>query len=241
LNLDVELFLHVLGQDVTIFKCPDCTHGIDDSGIHTRADGFLAQVLQPPLFGDFLNGIGVLCGPSDIEDLVVVEGLAGHGLFCELGVDFVDVGDEGDAAVLKDTDALDGAPFFEMPHDGFLCLLSVSGLFYPANVEGAILPVEASDATHVVSVIGELVSSETVLGAVGQGRGRVWESVEVFAFPAVGTAAAREEETGVLDSGRVGAGETGVAFDVAACLGFYFAKKTGERREPYSDGERYFE
>ena len=48
--------------------------------------------------------------------------------------------------------------------------------------------------------------------------------MEVFAFPAVRTAAAGEEETAVFYTGGVGAGETCVAFDVATGLGFSFAE-----------------
>jgi hypothetical protein len=58
---------------------------------------------------------------------------------------------------------------------------------------------------------------------------RVGEGVEVLALPAVGTAAAGEEETAVFDAGDVGTGQAGVAFDVAAGLGFEFAGVEGLR------------
>ena len=49
--------------------------------------------------------------------------------------------------------------------------------------------------------------------------------MQVFAFPAVRTTAAREEETAVFYTGGVGASETCVAFDVATGLGFGFAER----------------
>ena len=122
--------------------------------------------------------------------------------------------------------ALDGTPFLKVSHDDLFRFLAVPCLLDSADVESAILPVEAADAAHVVPVVGKLVAGKTVLGAVRQGRGRIWDGVQVFTLPAVGTAAAREEETGVLDSGGIGAGEASVALDMAPSLGFYFAART---------------
>lgn len=47
--------------------------------------------------------------------------------------------------------------------------------------------------------------------------------MQVFAFPAVGAATPREEETAVFDPCGVGPGEPLVLFEVAAGLGFGFA------------------
>jgi hypothetical protein len=76
------------------------------SRIHTRPDGLLAHFLQPALFHHLLHGIGVLSCPSDVEYLVVVQGLTGHSLLCELGADLVQVGNEGGAPVLQNPDCV---------------------------------------------------------------------------------------------------------------------------------------
>ena len=74
-----------------------------------------------------------------------------------------------------------------------LCLRTSAGLLYPADVERAVLPLEAAHAAHVVSVVRELVSGKAVLRCIREGRGRIWKYVEVLAFPAVRAAATGEE------------------------------------------------
>ena len=108
------------------------------------------------------------------------------------------------------------------PHD-LLRLRTRTRLFYPPNVQRAILPLERAYTTHVVSVVGKLVSREAVLGRVRERGRRVGEHVPVLALPAVRTAAAREEETTVLDPRRVRPREAGVALNVASRLGLGLA------------------
>src|SRR5215472_11725612 len=91
--------------------------------------------------------------------------------------------------------ALNLTLFPEMSHDHLLCLLAISCFLDPPNVQGAILPVEAAYSAHVVSVIGEFVTGEAVLGAVGQVQGGIRNRVAIFTLPAIGTATAGEEKT----------------------------------------------
>ena len=111
------------------------------------------------------------------------------------------------------------APLLEMSPYNILCLCYSPCFLYPTDVKRAVLPLEAAHTAHVVTVVCELVAREAVLGRVGQRRGRIWQHMPVFAFPAVGAAAAREEEAAVLVPRCVCPREAGVAFDVAACLG----------------------
>ena len=61
-----------------------------------------------------------------------------------------------------------------------LCLRISAGLLYPADVERAVLPLEAAHAAHVVAVVGELVAAEAVDVWVEDVMDRR-EAVEVFA------------------------------------------------------------
>jgi hypothetical protein len=119
--------------------------------------------------------------------------------------------------------ALNEAPFFEMSSHDLFRLLPISGLFDPAYVQCAILSVEAANATHVVSIVSKLITSETVLGAVGERCEWVRDSMQVLAFPAIRTAPAREKKTCVFDASGIRPSETCVLFDVAARLRFRFA------------------
>lgn len=110
-----------------------------------------------------------------------------------------------------------------MSQDHLLRLRAIPRLLYPADIQRAVLTVEAAHTTHIVPIITKLVSRKAILGRVGHGCGGVGEGVQVFAFPAVGTAAARKEEAYIFDAGCVGAGEACVLADVAARLGFGFA------------------
>ena len=104
-----------------------------------------------------------------------------------------------------------------------LCLCTSPCFLYPTDVKRAVLPLEATDTTHIVSVVRKLVSRKAVLGGIGERSGRVGKHVEVFAFPAVRASTPSEEEAAIVDAGCVGAGEALVPFDVAAGLGFCFA------------------
>ena len=105
-----------------------------------------------------------------------------------------------------------------MPPNDLLRLHTRARLLNAPDVQRAVLPLEAAHTAHVVTVVCELVAREAVLGRVGERRGRIWQHMPVFAFPAVGAAAACEEEAAVLVPRCVCPREAGVAFDVAACL-----------------------
>lgn len=85
----------------------------------------------------------------------------------------------------------------------------------PANIQRAILPREASNTTHIVSIIGKLVAPETIdvwIKDISHGR----EAVEVFAIYTLRTKSAREEEAEVGAGRLVGARVARVFGDVAA-------------------------
>lgn len=77
-------------------------------------------------------------------------------------MDFLDVGDEGDATTVEDPQALNGPELFCMfTHDPLGILLP--RLFPdPANVQRPILPLERTNTAHIVSVICKLIPSETI-------------------------------------------------------------------------------
>lgn len=114
-----------------------------------------------------------------------------------------------------------------MPRHHLLRLRPSPRLLNPPNIQRPILSIEAAHTAHIVSVIRELISSKAVFRAIRHILVRIGECVSVFAFPAVGTAPPGEEETGVFHPCRVGAGEACVGFDVAARLGFCFARERG--------------
>lgn len=95
-------------------------------------------------------------------------------------------------------------------------------LLYPSNIKCPVLPRERPNTTHVVPIITELVSRETVFRRVWKCSRGVGQHVQIFAFPAIWTASSGEEKTTVLDACRIGTRETCVAFDVASCLRFRF-------------------
>ena len=119
-------------------------------------------------------------------------------------------------------------PLLEMPNDHLLSLRRRRALPNPPNIQCPILPVEASNTTHIITVVAELVTREAVFGRVGENVFRVREGVPVLAFPAVWAASTSEEEADVFVASGVGAGESCVAFDVAAGLGFGFAVSVRE-------------
>ena len=57
---------------------------------------------------------------------------------------------------------LDFTPFLEMPLYSLLCLLASSDLLDPPNIQGPVLPRESPNATHIVAIIRELFTCETV-------------------------------------------------------------------------------
>jgi len=89
----------------------------------------------------------------------VIERLVRHGFFRELRVSFIGVGYKGHAAGGEHTDAVDLAPFLEMPGDDFF---DVVGNVDAADVESAVLAHEAAYAAHVVTVVAVLVPTEAI-------------------------------------------------------------------------------
>ena len=112
-----------------------------------------------------------------------------------------------------------------MPPNDLLRLWTSPGLLNAADVERAVLALERPHAAHVVSIVGELVTSETVLRCVWQCDRVVGKYVEVLALPSVGTTPAREEETAVFDSSGVRACKPGIPLDVTARLRLSFATR----------------
>ena len=111
-----------------------------------------------------------------------------------------------------------------MPRYHLFRLLPVSRLFNPANIQCPILPIEATHASHIISIIRKLISRKTVLGTIRHGIRRVGKSVSVFALPAVWTAPTSKENTYIFHPRGVGAREPRVAFDAASRLGFGFTE-----------------
>jgi len=70
-------------------------------------------------------------------------------------------------------------------------------------VQRSVLPVETTHTTHVVSVIGELLSRKAVFGAVWQSIVGIGECVQEVTFPAIRTTATTEEQTAVFIPRRV--------------------------------------
>lgn len=109
-----------------------------------------------------------------------------------------------------------------MPRYDLFCLLPISRLLNPANIQCPILPIEATHTSHIISIIRKLVSGKTILGTIGHGIRRVGKRMSVFALPAIWTAATSKEYTHVFHTRGVGACEPRVAFDAASRLGFGF-------------------
>jgi hypothetical protein len=103
------------------------------------------------------------------------------------------------------------------PHDLFSFRTS-SRLLYPADVQRPVLALEATHTAHVVSVVSELIAREAVFGGVWQRVGRIRKSMNIFAFPAVGTASPGKEQAAVLDACCVSPRYTLISLNVASCL-----------------------
>ena len=61
---------------------------------------------------------------------------------------------------------LDFTPFLEMSPHGLLSLLTGPNLLNPPDVQRPVLPRKRANTTHIVTVIRELLSRETVLGII---------------------------------------------------------------------------
>jgi hypothetical protein len=117
----------------------------------------------------------------------------------------------------------DDSPLLEMSRDSLLRINPIPRLLYPAHIQRPILPIKAPNASHVITIVGELVPRKTVLGGVWESRLGIGQAVQVLAFPTVRTTSPRKEEADVFYPRGVSASETSVSFNVAAGLGFSFA------------------
>jgi hypothetical protein len=127
-----------------------------------------------------------------------------------------------------------------MAPDDLLGLDAVARLLDSADVQGAVLAIEAADTAHIIAVVSKLVAGEAVLGRFGKRGVGVGERMEELALPAVRAAPAREEDTDVFHPCRIGAGKPCVAFEGAAGLGFSFTALRERRQEEVgscSEGE----
>jgi len=104
LHIIISIIILEILENHTILQRFELSLSFEDSRIRPGLDSFPTDFLQSSFFGNFGSGVRILGGPTDVEDFVVVEGLAGHGLFGELSVVFVEVGHECHASVLEDTD-----------------------------------------------------------------------------------------------------------------------------------------
>jgi hypothetical protein len=59
--------------------------------------------------------------------------------------------------------SLNRTPFPEVSMHHFLRLNTGSSFLNPTNIQSPILPIEATHAPHIVSIIGKFVTSETIL------------------------------------------------------------------------------
>ena len=65
-------------------------------------------------------------------------------------------------------------PLLEMPPHNFLRLRPSPRLLYPPNVQRSVLPRKRTYTTHIISVVGELVTGKTVLRRIRDSGGRIW-------------------------------------------------------------------
>ena len=80
-----------------------------------------------------------------------------------------------------------------MSQYNLLSLLPVASLLYSPHIKRTVLPIKATDTTHVVSIIRKFVPREAIFGAIWHSGIGVRQCVQVLAFPAIWAAATREE------------------------------------------------
>lgn len=99
-------------------------------------------------------------------------------------------------------------------------LLHRSRIGYSTNIERPVLSLKRSNASHIISIVGVLLSTEAIERGIGElifGEG---ESMKVVAFGTERAAAAGEEEAAVFVAGAVASCVAGVVGDVDPGLGF---------------------
>ena len=92
-----------------------------------------------------------------------------------------------------------------------------------SDVQGPILALEGAHTAHIVPVVGELVTSEAVLGSFWTLLSGVRELVEVVALIPIWATSTGEEEAVVLIPGLVRPCPTSITLDIASSLGFGLA------------------
>lgn len=111
-----------------------------------------------------------------------------------------------------------------MPRNDLLSLRSGSCLLDSSNIQRPVLPVEAANTTHIITIVGKLFSSETIFRCVREHVCGIWKTMEILALPTIRTATAGKEKADVFIASCVGAGEARVKFDLAASLRFCFTE-----------------
>lgn len=82
-----------------------------------------------------------------------------HCLLGKLSIRFVRVGYKRNASCIEHANTLDLAPFCKVTSNN---LLDIVRDMDPPNVYRPVLAGEASNATHIIAVVAELVASEAV-------------------------------------------------------------------------------
>lgn len=103
------------------------------------------------------------------------------------------------------------------------CFWTWTGFFDSSDVQGTVLSLKRAYTAHIVPIIGELVTSEAVLGCLWSLLRGVRELVEVVAFIPIGATSTSEEEAIVLVSGLIRPCPTSITLDIASGLGLGFA------------------
>ena len=145
----------------------------------------------------------------------MVERLVRHCFFGKLRVGFIGIGNKGHAAGCEDTGSFDFAPFLHVARDDFF---DVVGGVDASDVEGSVLSLEGSYSTHVVSIVGMLVTPEAV-DVAWEDVGDSGQTMEVLAVHTIGADTTRKEEAEVGSRRLVGFCISAVLCDVAASLG----------------------
>lgn len=95
-----------------------------------------------------------------------------------------------------------------------------TGFLDSSDVQGPILALKGTYTAHIVPVVGELVTSEAVLGSFWTLLSGVRELVEIVALIPVWATSTSEEEAVVLIPGLVSPCPTSITLDIAPSLGF---------------------
>jgi hypothetical protein len=110
-----------------------------------------------------------------------------------------------------------------MSADNLFRFWTWSGFFDSSDVQGTVLALKRAHTAHIIPIVGELVTSEAVLGSLWTLLSGVRELVEIVAFIPIGATPTSEEEAVVLVSGLVRPCPTSITLDIASSLGFGLA------------------